>query len=223
MFVGRVARASSVMPSPARSLLSCGHFVLRYRERGNMRPKALLPAVLVALDRRARLRADDRGQRDDAQEQPLYRRAVLARPLGRATGRARSSASTGTSAKITTQSVAGMVDYGVTDRLNVIATLPYVWTEASQGVLHGVSGWQDLTVAAKFNLLETRLHAQRVAAHDRRRRRGRAHRRLHAGPTIRSRSGSASKPPLGTPDLELPAPSGAGSSTAPPRTRGATT
>jgi len=57
--------------------------------------------------------------------------------------------------KVTTQSVAGMVDYGVTDRLNVIASLPYVWTEASQGVLHGVSGWQDLTVAAKFNLLET--------------------------------------------------------------------
>jgi hypothetical protein len=48
-----------------------------------------------------------------------------------------------------------MVAYGVTDRLNVIASLPYVWTEASQGVLHGVSGWQDLTVAAKFNLLET--------------------------------------------------------------------
>jgi len=45
--------------------------------------------------------------------------------------------------------------YGVTDRLNVIAMLPYVWTSPSQGVLSGMSGFQDLTLAAKYNLLET--------------------------------------------------------------------
>jgi hypothetical protein len=56
---------------------------------------------------------------------------------------------------ITTESVAWMGSYGLTNRLNVIATLPYVRTRASQGVLHGVHGLQDLTVAAKFNLLET--------------------------------------------------------------------
>ena len=34
-----------------------------------------------------------------------------------------------------------MGTYGVTDRLNVIAMLPYVWTSASQGVLerHGAA------------------------------------------------------------------------------------
>ena len=47
----------------------------------------------------------------------------------------------------------------MTDRLNVIATLPYVWTNASQGVLHGMSGFQDLTVAAKYGLLERRSRA----------------------------------------------------------------
>jgi hypothetical protein len=56
---------------------------------------------------------------------------------------------------LTTQSLAWMGNYGITDRLNVIALVPYVWTGASQGVLHGMSGFQDLTVAAKYNLLET--------------------------------------------------------------------
>jgi hypothetical protein len=56
---------------------------------------------------------------------------------------------------ITTRSVTWMGVYGVTDTLNVIAILPYVWTEASQGVLSGMSGLQDLTVAAKYRLLQT--------------------------------------------------------------------
>jgi hypothetical protein len=56
---------------------------------------------------------------------------------------------------VTTQSLYWFSNYGVTNRLNVIATLPYVWTHASQGVLHGMSGFQDLTVAAKLSLLET--------------------------------------------------------------------
>lgn len=54
-----------------------------------------------------------------------------------------------------TQRVTWMGNYGVTDRLNVIAMVPYVKTHASQGVLQGLSGIQDLTVAAKYNLLET--------------------------------------------------------------------
>jgi len=58
---------------------------------------------------------------------------------------------------ITTQSVTWFADYGVTDKLNVIATLPYVWTGASQGVLHGMSGFQDVTLSAKYQLLETGL------------------------------------------------------------------
>ena len=54
---------------------------------------------------------------------------------------------------VTTQSVTWMATYGVTDSLNVIAMLPYVWTHASEGTLHGLNGIQDLTVAAKYRLL----------------------------------------------------------------------
>lgn len=57
--------------------------------------------------------------------------------------------------RITTQSVTWTGDYGLTRRLNVVATLPYVWTDASQGVLHGSRGLQDFTLAAKYQLLET--------------------------------------------------------------------
>ena len=56
---------------------------------------------------------------------------------------------------LTTQSVAWFGAYGITDRLNVIAMVPYIWTEASQGVLKGQDGFQDVTVAAKFRLLQT--------------------------------------------------------------------
>jgi hypothetical protein len=58
---------------------------------------------------------------------------------------------------LTTRSVTGMLGWGATRRLSVFATLPYVSTEASQGVLHGLSGMQDLTVGAKFRALDLRL------------------------------------------------------------------
>jgi hypothetical protein len=55
---------------------------------------------------------------------------------------------------ITTQTQIWSVNYGVTDRLNVIATIPYVRTHASQGVLHGMNGFQDITLAGKYSFLE---------------------------------------------------------------------
>jgi hypothetical protein len=36
----------------------------------------------------------------------------------------------------------------------VIGMVPYVWTNASQGVLHGIDGFQDLTLAAKWSVIE---------------------------------------------------------------------
>jgi len=54
---------------------------------------------------------------------------------------------------LTTESITSMVGYGITDRLGLIATLPYISTHASQGVLNDMSGFQDLTLAAKFRLL----------------------------------------------------------------------
>jgi hypothetical protein len=55
---------------------------------------------------------------------------------------------------ITTQANMLFGNYGVTDRLNVIGTAPYIWTQASQGVLSGMQGFQDITLAAKYRLLE---------------------------------------------------------------------
>jgi hypothetical protein len=56
---------------------------------------------------------------------------------------------------ITTRSAAVFGRYGITDRLTVIASVPYVWTHASQGVLSDMQGIQDLTVAAKYRLFKT--------------------------------------------------------------------
>lgn len=58
---------------------------------------------------------------------------------------------------LTTQSVTWVGSYGVTDRLSVMAILPYVWTHASRGPLHGMHGLQDFTLAAKYQLLTTPL------------------------------------------------------------------
>jgi hypothetical protein len=56
---------------------------------------------------------------------------------------------------LTTRSVTWTAAYGVTERVSVFATLPHVWTRASQGVLHEMGGWQDLTLGAKVQLLRT--------------------------------------------------------------------
>ena len=53
---------------------------------------------------------------------------------------------------LTTQSITWVEGYAVNDRIALVATLPYIWTHASQGVLHDVSGFQDLTLAAKLRL-----------------------------------------------------------------------
>lgn len=62
--------------------------------------------------------------------------------------------SNGNIGKLTTQSVTWFGDYGITDRLNVLAYVPYVWTKASQGVLHGFEDFQDLTVGLKYQLTQ---------------------------------------------------------------------
>ena len=67
-------------------------------------------------------------------------------------GLKRSNGNIGT---LTTQSITGIGGYGVTDRLSVIAMLPYVSTHTSAGTLRGLSGVQDLTIAAKYKVLDT--------------------------------------------------------------------
>jgi hypothetical protein len=55
---------------------------------------------------------------------------------------------------LTTRSLTWMGAYGVTDRVSLVAALPYLWTHASQGVLHDMRGRQDLTLAAKLRLVQ---------------------------------------------------------------------
>jgi hypothetical protein len=56
---------------------------------------------------------------------------------------------------VTTKTNSWFANYGVSDRLNLITSVPYVWTHASQGVLHGMNGVQDISVAAKYRLFQT--------------------------------------------------------------------
>jgi hypothetical protein len=58
---------------------------------------------------------------------------------------------------ITTESHTLFANYGVTDRLNVITMIPHVSTDASKGVLAGMSGFQDATFAAKYKFFQTPL------------------------------------------------------------------
>ncbi|MGC4084479.1 MAG: transporter [Vicinamibacterales bacterium] len=55
---------------------------------------------------------------------------------------------------VTTRTNAQIVTYGVSDRLTVLGTLPFVWTSPSQGVLQPQQGVQDLSVGAKYSVLE---------------------------------------------------------------------
>ena len=50
----------------------------------------------------------------------------------------------------TNQSVMFMANYGITDNLNVMAGVPYVWTKVSAGTLTGLQGIQDLSVYVKW-------------------------------------------------------------------------
>jgi len=52
--------------------------------------------------------------------------------------------------RFTSQSIAFMTNYGITDNLNVLATVPYVWNHQTGGTLHSLHGFQDVSVALKY-------------------------------------------------------------------------
>ena len=54
---------------------------------------------------------------------------------------------------VSSQMLMYMPNYGITNNLNVMASVPYAWTKASQGVLHGMKGFQDLSVFVKWRPL----------------------------------------------------------------------
>jgi hypothetical protein len=63
---------------------------------------------------------------------------------------------------VTTQSLMLMSNYGITDKLNVLVNVPYVWTDASAGTLHGMKGFQDIEVDAKYEFYKTKIGKGRL-------------------------------------------------------------
>ena len=55
---------------------------------------------------------------------------------------------------VTTQSHAGVLAYGVTNRISIFAQVPFAWTRPSQGVLQGQSGMQDMMLGGKYSFIE---------------------------------------------------------------------
>ena len=184
----------------------------------NSTPRAPSARACSGLPCRAGPRADHRRRPHGPARRTADRLSCTRTTAGTSTGRARSSGPTATSARITTQTNTWFANYGLIERVNVIAPVPYVWTRASQGVLHGIKGIQDLTLAAKFNAFE-----QKWAERGRRAR----SRSLSGGfpltdynPELLPLSiGTAQQARLVARHAELPSPTRAGSSTAPPRRR----
>lgn len=65
--------------------------------------------------------------------------------------------------KVSTQTTMLMLNYGVTDKLNVMVSAPYVSTNASKGTLHGMKGWQDLGFYVKYRPIKKFYGKQRVS------------------------------------------------------------
>ena len=66
---------------------------------------------------------------------------------------------------LSTNSFTYVGNYGITNKLDVIAMAPYIKTNASAGTLKGQSGLQDLTVALKYMALNTELGKGIFSAH----------------------------------------------------------
>jgi hypothetical protein len=58
--------------------------------------------------------------------------------------------------KVTTQMFGLMGNYGITNKLNVLFSVPYVTTKATEGTLKGFNGIQDLSLMAKYQVMQTK-------------------------------------------------------------------
>lgn len=66
---------------------------------------------------------------------------------------------------VTTQSLSWVGVFGINRNLNAIVMVPYVWTRASMGVLHGMNGVQDLSVSAKYRIADIPAGGGRIRVH----------------------------------------------------------
>lgn len=56
--------------------------------------------------------------------------------------------------KVTTRMYGLMGNYGITDKLNFLFSVPYVTTKASRGTLKGLDGIQDLSLMLKYRVVQ---------------------------------------------------------------------
>jgi hypothetical protein len=64
----------------------------------------------------------------------------------------------------TRSTYAVMVAYGITDKLNVLLTTPYVKTKSSGGQLAGVQGFQDINIGVKYEVIKKDFGKHRVSS-----------------------------------------------------------
>jgi hypothetical protein len=62
----------------------------------------------------------------------------------------------------TRQMAAPMIAYGLTEKMNVLVSVPYISTKSTGGQLAGVSGFQDLSLALKYNFINKELGTGRL-------------------------------------------------------------
>lgn len=58
---------------------------------------------------------------------------------------------------VTTQSVMYMANYGITDNLNVMVGVPYIWTKPSAGNMSGMNGIQDISAFIKWRAYQQKI------------------------------------------------------------------
>lgn len=63
---------------------------------------------------------------------------------------------------VSTQMIGAMGNYGLTDRVNLLFSLPYVKTKATQGTLSGLEGFQDLSLMVKWKALGKKIGTKDV-------------------------------------------------------------
>lgn len=65
--------------------------------------------------------------------------------------------------RFSTKSASVMLNYGITENLNVLASLPYISTRASQGTTTGLKGFQDLNFYLKWRAVKTNIGKQKLS------------------------------------------------------------
>ena len=65
---------------------------------------------------------------------------------------------------VSTNSIMWFGNYGVNEKMNIIAAIPYVMTKANGGTLHGMKGIQDLSVAVKYKFYQAAFDSSKFRA-----------------------------------------------------------